>query len=292
MRTPTDTMGQHIHLVKFDVLASDGAGNGFNYEDGTFSPEEVIERIRAIRKFNGCVGVDSGDPRAMARSRVRKPSRILSLTRSARRRPCSVGTPTTFSIISVSIEHCEQFSRTITSAHPLINRPVFTPAWLSNRRARSGGIRKPALSLVAQVCRRALMVDQRVGAPTFLHPTKRTVIASFFEVSDFQFAYDGNRPVNPPARDEVGLPFLLKPAEKCPGSGFAPPCPEAIAAADVGTMSVNYRNEPVALRVRDPNTNKQAGGSRRRSFTRLPIKHSACRHAFQLAAKLLSAADV
>src|SRR5918997_2494235 len=29
---------------------------------------------------------------------------------------------------------------------------------------------------------------------------------------------------------------------------------------DVGTMSVNYRNEPVALRVRDPFTNKQAAG--------------------------------
>jgi hypothetical protein len=63
VRTPTDVMGQHIHLVKFDVLASDGAGNGFNYEDGSFSPEEVIDRIEAIRKFNGCTGVDSGDPR-------------------------------------------------------------------------------------------------------------------------------------------------------------------------------------------------------------------------------------
>ncbi len=56
------------------------------------------------------------------------------------------------------------------------------------------------------------------------------------------------------------MPFLLEPAEKCPGSSFTPPCPEAIAAADVGTMSVNYRNEPIALRVRDPATNKQAAG--------------------------------
>ena len=36
--TPTDIMGQHIHLVKFDVTASDGAGNGWNYEDGTLQP--------------------------------------------------------------------------------------------------------------------------------------------------------------------------------------------------------------------------------------------------------------
>lgn len=50
VRTPTDILGQHIHLVKFDVTSSDGAANGFNYEDGTFSPETVQERIAAINK--------------------------------------------------------------------------------------------------------------------------------------------------------------------------------------------------------------------------------------------------
>jgi len=54
VRTPTDILGQHIHLVKFDVLASDGAANGFNYEDGTLSPDEVRDRIEAIRNWNGC----------------------------------------------------------------------------------------------------------------------------------------------------------------------------------------------------------------------------------------------
>jgi hypothetical protein len=48
VRTPTDILGQHIHLVKFDVTSSDGAGNGWNYEDGTFAPNEVTERIHAI----------------------------------------------------------------------------------------------------------------------------------------------------------------------------------------------------------------------------------------------------
>ena len=61
VRTPTDILGQHIHLVKFDVQASDGAGNGFNYEDGTYSPEEVRSRIEAI---NGSGGLwDSGRTR-------------------------------------------------------------------------------------------------------------------------------------------------------------------------------------------------------------------------------------
>jgi hypothetical protein len=53
VRTPTDIIGQHIHLVKFDVTSSDGAANGFNYEDGTFSPGEVQEIITATTKTGG-----------------------------------------------------------------------------------------------------------------------------------------------------------------------------------------------------------------------------------------------
>ena len=60
VQTPTDIIGQHIHLVKFDVLASDGASNGFNYEDGTLSPQEVVDRINAIRAQNRCM---PNDPR-------------------------------------------------------------------------------------------------------------------------------------------------------------------------------------------------------------------------------------
>lgn len=48
VRTPTDVIGQHIHLVKFDVTSSDGAANGWNYEDGTLSPEMVRKTIGHI----------------------------------------------------------------------------------------------------------------------------------------------------------------------------------------------------------------------------------------------------
>ena len=49
VKTPTDTIGQHIHLVKFDVTSSDGSGNGFNYEDGTLAPDEIAARICAAK---------------------------------------------------------------------------------------------------------------------------------------------------------------------------------------------------------------------------------------------------
>ncbi|MFQ5653426.1 MAG: multicopper oxidase domain-containing protein, partial [Planctomycetota bacterium] len=54
--TPTDTVGQHIHLVKFDVTSSDGSANGWNYEDGTFSAEEVRERIEANNAYQASIG--------------------------------------------------------------------------------------------------------------------------------------------------------------------------------------------------------------------------------------------
>lgn len=53
LSVPTDTIGQHIHLVKFDVTSSDGSGNGFNYEDGTFASDEVLERLCKSRAAVG-----------------------------------------------------------------------------------------------------------------------------------------------------------------------------------------------------------------------------------------------
>jgi manganese oxidase len=49
--TPTDVIGQHIHLPKWDLPSADGSGNGWNYEDGTFSPGTVQERIHAISHY-------------------------------------------------------------------------------------------------------------------------------------------------------------------------------------------------------------------------------------------------
>lgn len=65
VKTPTDTIGQHIHLVKFDVTSSDGSGNGFNYEDGTFAPDEVASRICAAKSADETSVVSSRDDGAL-----------------------------------------------------------------------------------------------------------------------------------------------------------------------------------------------------------------------------------
>ncbi len=91
--TPTDIIGQHIHLVKFDVTSSDGAGNGWNYEDGTFSPGEVQERIHANNVWqekNG--GKQIFELKENPSSAPASTSMgMVCPTTSARRRPCSVG---------------------------------------------------------------------------------------------------------------------------------------------------------------------------------------------------------
>jgi hypothetical protein len=60
VRTPTDIIGQHIHLPKWDLTTNDGAANGWNYEDGALAPGIVVERIHAINKFNEYAGTVVG----------------------------------------------------------------------------------------------------------------------------------------------------------------------------------------------------------------------------------------
>lgn len=47
MRTRTDIVGHHVHLVKFDTIVSDGAANGWNNIAGARRYETLIERFFA-----------------------------------------------------------------------------------------------------------------------------------------------------------------------------------------------------------------------------------------------------
>jgi hypothetical protein len=60
--------------------------------------------------------------------------------------------------------------------------------------------------------------------------------------ADFAIVYDkNNRPINPPNRLDRDLPS--------PSIAGPIPAPEAISASDPGTQLINYRNEPIPLRV-------------------------------------------
>ncbi len=270
VRTPTDIIGQHIHLVKFDVTSSDGSGNGFNYEDGTFSPDEVRERIKAIRKQNGCTGLESGDARDGTFTCPKPKAHPYFGT---------LGAQTTvqrwFADDTLNNNGVDRTLRTVfTHDH-------FGPSTHQQAGLYAGLVIEPTGSVWKNPETGVTLGTRAVdGGPTSWQANIIETNAAnshrefMFEFADFQLAYqagagvgangkpmaDPQRVINPPILDEVGLPFLVENGMVCPG-GVPAPCPEAISANDQGTMSVNYRNEPVPLRVRDPNTNTQASGA-------------------------------
>lgn len=52
LKTLTDIVGYHIHLVKFDTIVSDGAANGWNNIAGARKCETLIERFFANEELN------------------------------------------------------------------------------------------------------------------------------------------------------------------------------------------------------------------------------------------------
>lgn len=250
VRTPTDVVGTHIHLVKFDVTASDGSANGWNYEDGTFSPGEVLERIHAINDGGGMTPYGGGAPYALAA----QPHPYFGIP----------GARTTVQRWYVdNVLNNAGRDRTLRS---VFSHDHFSPSTHQQVGLYSTLVAEPQGSQWRDPETGAMLGSRQDGGPTSWRADILTANAAdsyrefMLMMTDFVLAYrpDGT-PVNPPAREEVGLPFLVRPAPDCPG-GAPLPCPEAISAEDVGTMVVNYRNEPLALRVRDPNTNTQAPG--------------------------------
>ncbi len=294
VRTPTDVLGQHIHLVKFDVLASDGGGNGWNYEDGSFGGEEVQERIRAIRAYNGC-------------DRRGSPSSLTS-----DRSLCPVAKPHPF-FNGAQDSDCDGHDEYLGSqttvqrwwADPITNqdggqrtlRTVFThdhfgPSTHQQAGLYAGLIVEPAGTTWYHNESNVQLSTN--GGPALTQdggPTSWQAVVSgssrannyrefMIEFGDFQPMYEPGGPlcpdpvngwidtvraVNPAGRREIGLPDLYAKPNRCPvpdgSSAFLPPpCPEAVSADDIGSMVVNYRSEPIGLRVLDPASNTQASG--------------------------------
>jgi manganese oxidase len=252
VRTPTDIIGQHIHLVKFDVTSSDGSGNGFNYEDGTFSPDDVIERINAINTLGG-LRAFNGTTRKM-------------LTPKAHPFFGTLGAQTTVQRwFADDVLNNGGQDRTLRT---VFTHDHFGPSTHQQVGLYAGLVVEPRGSQWRDSETGVIFGSRFDGGPTswradILTSNQANSYREFLlEFSDFQLAYTANdRPINPPAKKEVGLPFLLEPAPQCPG-GAPRPCPEAISADEPGTMVVNYRNEPLALRVRNPFTNTQAAGDK------------------------------
>jgi hypothetical protein len=255
VRTPTDIVGQHIHLVKFDVTSSDGAANGYNYEDGSFSPDEVIERIDAINRLGGLLQED-GITRVLLEP---KPHPFFG----------TKGAQTTVQRwYADEVLNNAGVDRTLRT---VFTHDHFGPSSHQQVGLYAGLVVEPTASVWTDPETGNPFGGRFDGGPTSwradIKPVdeKRSYREFLLEFADFQHAYtadakgypDPDNVINPPGKVEAGLPYLLEPPVICPGGG-RPPCPEAVSSMEPGTMVINYRNEPLALRVHDPATNEQA----------------------------------
>ena len=269
--SPTDVLGQHIHLVKFDVTSSDGASNGFNYEDGALAPGEVVERIRAIRRFNTCTGLDSGD------------ARDNSFTCPVAKAHPFFGAGPNGSWIGAQenvqrwyVDALKDVSGNDRTLKSVFTHDHFGPSTHQQTGLYAGLIAEPKNSQWRDSEKGTLMNTRADGGPTSFRADILTAIpdSSFREFNlmfqDFALAYRAEKTgigpspalaVNPAGKFEGNIRNqLLPPVEgKCP-NGTPAPCPEIVSVDDPGIMTVNYRSEPIPLRIRWPSTNSQAPG--------------------------------
>lgn len=269
VKTPTDVIGQHIHLVKFDVTSADGSANGFNYEDGTLSPDEVRERINAIRTFNNCGATPTGPCPSAA------PHPYFGSTFNGRD---ITGARTTIQKWYVdSLVNNQGVDRGLGN--------VFTHDHFGPSTHQQAGLFATLLTEPeGSVWRNPEPPFQSYGTRSDGGPTgwaaniekgAESYREFYLEFADFVQAYeeggggtsvapvpDPARAINPPGRVEVGLPFLFKKAQVCPNGldAAANGCPTAIMVGDEGTYTVNYRNEPLSLRLFNPSTGLQSTG--------------------------------
>ncbi|HEX6367410.1 MAG TPA: hypothetical protein VF006_00675 [Longimicrobium sp.] len=267
VRSPTDIVGQHIHLVKFDVTSSDGAANGFNYEDGSLSPGEVQERIKAIRYWNGC---DSGDPNGTFQcpTAVAHPSFGNGVDHDGNGVGDWVGAQETVQRWYVdNVLDATGRDRTLRT---VFTHDHFGPSTHQQTGLYAGLVTEPAGSRWRDMHTGAYFGTRTTdGGPTswkadiITSDSTRSYREFNLQLQDFTLAYTNAQPINqlganpaaainPPGKFEDSIPDLLRPpvarTNGCP-NGTPAPCPELISADDPGTMTVNYRNEPLALRV-------------------------------------------
>jgi hypothetical protein len=283
VRTPTDIIGQHIHLVKFDVTASDGAANGYNYEDGTFSPGEVQSRIASITACGGLVTapIDPSNPYQNVPSCGSGTSRVPLKAQPPPAEICtgipqqgkqSLGCPSDWNGAQTTVQRWFADPLKNTAGKDRTIRTVFTHDHFGPSTHQQTGLY--AALLVEPTASKwydnenggQLGTGRADGGPTTWQAAIETPNSSAdtyrefaFGLQDTQFAYDSSSPSaartttyspkNPTWADPTNV-LSNAPGGNTPTGGV--PVPGLISSGgNTGTFSVNYRNEPLGLRV-DP----------------------------------------
>ncbi len=262
VKTPTDVIGQHIHLVKFDVTSSDGSGNGFNYEDGTLAPDEVEHRIDLYNESPA----GAADP-------LKKPADTHQTTvQRWYADPLLSGEDGSDRTIRTVFTH-DHFAPSSIQHHGFYSALLVEPEG-STWRTADGRVMCPELVDGAEVCdlpavgARAVITD--ANDPN-THPDHREFAMA---IADFGLLYEPHRSGEP---DDQGLDNLVAGLDEAPIDGVSasrsdeliapvketladmrarhgrpvdpPLLPESISKNHHNPYLVNYRNEPPGLRI-------------------------------------------
>ncbi|MFQ5482013.1 MAG: copper oxidase, partial [Nitrospinaceae bacterium] len=216
VKTPTDIIGQHIHLVKFDVTSSDGSGNGWNYEDGTYARQTIEERIAATQSPGGSAEDIYGNPVQLQAKVDSNGDPVYQTTVQRWWADPYLSTIGGDRTIGTVFTH-DHFAPSSIQQHGFYNAMLVEPAG-------SEWLKPNGDPLLSGVGTQAIIQD---ADDQDMHPDHREFAMA---VADYALIYtSSDNPVDPP---------------------FAP---EAISADHHNPYLVNYRNEPPALRMAEVN---------------------------------------
>ncbi|HVF23633.1 MAG TPA: hypothetical protein VM941_11170 [Pyrinomonadaceae bacterium] len=263
VRTPTDILGQHIHLVKFDVTSSDGAGNGFNYEDGTFSPDEVQEIIHALKAPGGSWTTCTGCPTATLAPKPPPAEICGGPNPPAQCASAWLGAQTTIQRWYLDpVVDSQNDDRTLRT---VFTHDHFGPSTHQQAGLYAGLVVEPKDSVWQNADGSAMgggTINQPPvrpdGGPTswqanIITPNTQDSYREFMlEFQDLQLAYDAASRTSPDPAKNKGWrdPNHAINAARFPE--FNEIRPRLVSTGNIpitGTQSVNYYNEPIALRV-------------------------------------------
>lgn len=226
----TNMVGGHIHLVKFDVLGSDGSSNGWNYQEAAFTKEQM--------DFNAAIAADPARC-SVTICRITSPAPAYSPVGAG-----PVGAQGTRGQTIHERWYADSELRTVfTHDHhfpaQMQNRGqygalVVEPAGMSMRNPFTGTMYRPGSGCSAPDLPNACIGDAVGTKMDILGP------AANDDFREFGLSFQDFVSLTKPGGDPTRASDTFNP----------PAVPEKFPDEDPGVMGINYRNAPFLLRDR------------------------------------------